>query len=67
MLAQPIQSVPKSLYGMVTNSSNCVFLKLVYIIDGQLQYEKSDELLMEKQSDRTRILQILKQIGAICR
>ena len=66
MLAQPIQSVPKSLYGMVTNSSNFVFLKLVYI-DGQLQYEKSDELLMEKQSDRTRILQILKQIGAICR
>lgn len=65
MLAQPIQQIPKSLYGMVTNGSNFVFIKLVNQT-GNVQYAKSNELLMEKSDDRIQILQILKQIGQNC-
>ena len=50
------------LYGMVTNGSNFVFLKMV-LVDGIPIYAKSDEFLLEKKDDRAQILQILKQIG----
>ena len=50
------------LYGMVTNGSNFVFLKML-LLDGIPVYAKSDEFLLEKKADRTCILQILKQIG----
>jgi hypothetical protein len=65
MLAQPIQKTPKPLYGMVTNGSNFVFIKLMNET-GNAQYAKSNELLMEKLDDRIQILQILKQIGQSC-
>ena len=50
------------LYGMVTNGSNFVFLKMM-LLDGVPVYAKSDEFLLEKKNDRACILQILKQIG----
>ena len=50
------------LYGMVTNGSNFVFLKMM-LMDGIPVYAKSDEFLLEKKNDRACILQILKQIG----
>ncbi len=50
------------LYGMVSNGSNFVFLKMV-LRDGRPVYGKSKELLLEEEADRTQILQILKQIG----
>ena len=50
------------LYGMVTNGSNFVFLKMM-LLDGIPVYAKSDEFLLEKKTDRACILQILKQIG----
>ncbi len=58
----PLPSMP--LYGMVTNGSNFVFLKLM-TVDGKPVYGKSDEFLMEKRSDRIQILQILKQIRQV--
>ena len=50
------------LYGMVTNGSNFVFLKMM-LLDGIPVYAKSDEFLLEKKADRACVLQILKQIG----
>ena len=50
------------LYGMVTNGSNFVFLKMT-LLDGIPVYAKSDEFLLEKKDDRAQILQVLKQIG----
>jgi predicted type IV restriction endonuclease len=52
------------IYGMVTNGSNFVFLKMMRV-DGGSIYGKSDELLIEKKGDRVKILQILKQIGRL--
>jgi hypothetical protein len=52
------------IYGMVTNGSNFVFLKMMQV-EGQSVYGKSDELLIEKKGDRVQILQILKQIGSL--
>jgi hypothetical protein len=52
------------IYGMVTNGSNFVFLKMMQV-EGQSVYGKSDELLIEKKGDRIQILQILKQIGGV--
>jgi hypothetical protein len=50
------------LYGMVSNGSNFVFLKMV-LLDGAPVYAMSDELLLARDSDRIQILQILKQLG----
>lgn len=50
------------LYGMVTNGSNFVFLKMV-LLDGVPVYAKSKEFLLEERDDRAQVLQILKQIG----
>ncbi len=52
------------IYGMVTNGSNFVFLKMTQV-DGRSVYSKSDELLIEKKGDRIQILQILKRIGGV--
>jgi predicted type IV restriction endonuclease len=59
----PASSIP--IYGMVTNGSNFVFLKMAQL-DGKPVYGKSDEFLIEKKGDRTQILQILKKIGSAC-
>jgi Type I restriction enzyme R protein N terminus (HSDR_N) len=59
----PLPSMP--LYGMVTNGSNFVFLKMMVTVDGKPVYGKSDEFLMEKRPDRIQILQILKQIRQV--
>ena len=56
------QHKPNPLYGMVTNGSNFVFLKMM-LLDGIPVYAKSDEFLLEKKNDRACVLQILKQIG----
>jgi hypothetical protein len=58
----PLTSMP--LYGMVTNGSNFVFLKMM-TVDGKPVYGKSDEFLIEKRPDRIQILQILKQIRQV--
>jgi hypothetical protein len=50
------------LYGMVTNGSNFVFLKMMQM-DGTPVYAKSKEFVLEERDDRTQILQILKQMG----
>ena len=50
------------LYGMVTNGSNFVFLKMV-LQDRIPVYAKSKEFLLEERDDRAQVLQILKQIG----
>ncbi len=54
------------LYGMVTNGSNFVFLKMVQK-EGKPIYAKSKELLLEEKDDRIHIAQILKQIGNVCK
>ncbi len=63
MLSHQIrQPTPNPLYGMVTNGSNFVFLKMAQR-EGKPIYAKSKELLLEEQDDRIQILQTLKQIG----
>ncbi len=59
-----LRNEPRSnpLYGMVSNGSNFVFLKMA-LLDGHPVYAKSKELLLEEEADRTQILQILKQMG----
>jgi hypothetical protein len=65
MLSNPIALASREpIYGMVSNGSNFVFLKMMQV-DGRSIYAKSDELLIEKKSDRVKILQILKQIGRL--
>lgn len=60
MLASPNQD--KSVYGMVTNGSNFIFLKLVW--QDKPIYGISDEYtLMRHGNDLYEILQILKTIG----
>ena len=56
----------RPLYGMVTNGSNFVFIKMTQL-DGTPIYGKSDEFLIEQQDDRIQILQILKQIDEVCK
>jgi hypothetical protein len=65
MRSNPIALASREpIYGMVTNGSNFVFLKMMQV-EGQSVYGKSDELLIEKKGDRIQILQILKQIGGV--
>jgi Zn-finger protein len=51
------------LYGMVTNGSNFVFLKLVQ--QGTPVYARSKEFLLEEDDQLRQVLQVLKQLGAI--
>jgi hypothetical protein len=53
----------RPLYGMVTNGSNFVFLKLVQ--QGTPVYARSKEFLLEEDAQLRQVLQILKQLGAI--
>lgn len=58
MMAAPDSSLP--LYGLVTNGSSFVFLKLA----GQ-QYARSKELILDQDEGLVRTLQILKQLAEI--
>jgi len=60
MLASPL---PQPLFGMVTNGSNFVFLKLAQ--QPTAQYARSDELVLERGDDLHRVLQILKRLAAV--
>ena len=61
MLATP--SPERPLYGMVTNGSNFVFLKLVQ--QGTPFYDRSKEFLLEENGQLGQVLQILKRFAAI--
>ena len=62
MLANPYPE--KDVYGMVTNGSNFIFLKLAW--QDQPIYGISDEYtLMRHENDLYEILQILKSIGTV--
>jgi len=61
MLATPQPARP--LYGMVTNGSNFVFLKLVR--QNIPCYARSHEFILEQRNDLETVLQILKRFAAI--
>jgi len=61
MLGTPNPERP--LYGMVTNGSNFVFLKLVQ--QDTPFYARSKEFLLEEDGQLRQVLQILKQLAAI--
>ena len=61
MLATP--SPERPLYGLVTNGSNFVFLKLVR--QGTPFYARSKEFLLEEDGQLGQVLQILKRLAAI--
>jgi hypothetical protein len=61
MLANPQPSYP--LYGLVTNGSNFLFLKMTQ--ENSPRYAKSREFVLENPGDLEMVLQILKQIGNI--
>ncbi|MGB6169800.1 MAG: restriction endonuclease subunit R [Geitlerinemataceae cyanobacterium] len=61
MLASPHPE--RSIYGLVTNGSNFVFLKLVR--REIPQYIRSQEFVLENPHDLDRVLQVLKQLAAI--
>ena len=61
MLASPHPIQP--LFGMVTNGSNFIFLKLVR--HNSLQYARSYEFVLERDDDLCRVLQILKHLAEI--
>ncbi len=58
MIAAPEPSLP--LYGLVTNGSSFMFLKLV----GR-QYARSKELILDQDQGLARTLQILKALAGI--
>jgi predicted type IV restriction endonuclease len=61
MLAAPATN--RTLYGLVTNGSNFVFLHLQR--ESQPSYGKSRELIIDRDDDLAIVLQILKKLGAI--
>ena len=61
MLATP--SPERPLYGLVTNGSNFVFLKLVR--QGTPFYARSKEFLLEEDGQLGQVLQILKRLAAL--
>ena len=61
MLATPQPARP--LYGMVTNGSNFVFLKLVR--QNIPRYARSHEFILEQRNDLETVLQVLKRFAAI--
>ncbi|HIK30392.1 MAG TPA: type I restriction enzyme HsdR N-terminal domain-containing protein [Oscillatoriales cyanobacterium M59_W2019_021] len=61
MLARPNSAGAQ--YGLVTNGSNFVFLKLAP--HPQVHYARSEEFVLENANDLERVLQILKQFAAI--
>ena len=65
MMAAPTPQ--KTLYGMVTNGRNFVFIKLERDLDGGHKpiYAQSKELIIDQDDDLEQVLRILKRIGAI--
>jgi len=61
MLAAP--SSQRSLYGMVTNGSNFVFLKLER--QELPRYGRSREFVLENQGDLGSVLQVMKQLATL--
>jgi hypothetical protein len=61
MLAAPATN--RTLYGLVSNGSNFVFLQLQQ--ESQPSYSKSRELIIDRDDDLAIVLQILKKLGAI--
>jgi len=61
MLAVPHQNRP--LYGLVTNGSSFVFLKLVQ--QGTPRYARSKEFILDQDNGLAITLQIMKKLGAI--
>ncbi|WNZ22678.1 restriction endonuclease subunit R [Leptolyngbya sp. NK1-12] len=61
MLTTPVHDRP--LYGLVTNGSNFVFLKLVW--QANPRYARSQEFVLENPGDLERVLQVLKRLAAV--
>lgn len=61
MLATPDRDRP--LYGLVTNGSNFVFLKLLWQTNPV--YARSQEFVLENPGDLERVLQVLKRLAAV--
>jgi len=61
MLAAPQRNCP--LYGLVTNGTDFVFLKLV--VQEVPCYERSRQFVLEQDYDLEQVLQILKQLAEI--
>jgi predicted type IV restriction endonuclease len=61
MLAAP--QLGKPLYGLVTNGSSFVFLKLMR--NGQPLYAKSKELLLGQDDGLSKTLQIMKRLAEV--
>jgi hypothetical protein len=59
MLASPEHERP--LYGMVTNGSNFIFLKLVH--HAKPSYSLSDEFTLRREGDLFTVVQVLKRLG----
>jgi hypothetical protein len=61
MLATPQPMQP--LYGMVTNGSNFIFLKMIR--QEQPRYARSQEFILERGNDIYTVLQILKRLAEV--
>ncbi|MBT9316642.1 restriction endonuclease subunit R [Leptothoe spongobia] len=61
MLAAPDRELP--LYGLVTNGTDFVFLKLVFE-DGP-HYSRSRQFILDQDQDLAKVLQILKHLAKI--
>lgn len=61
MLAAP--QVKQPVYGLVTNGTDFVFLKL--LVEEIPQYARSRQFILGQDHDLERVLQILKHLGAI--
>jgi hypothetical protein len=61
MLAAPQREVP--LYGLVTNGTDFIFLKLLF--QEVPRYARSRQFVLGQDQDLNRVLQILKGLAAI--
>lgn len=61
MLASPQRDQP--LYGLVTNGSHFMFLKLIW--SDQPRYARSKELILDQDDELAQVLQIMKKLAAI--
>jgi Type I restriction enzyme R protein N terminus (HSDR_N) len=61
MLANPQPNKP--LFGLVTNGSNFIFLKMLQ--QEQISYALSDEFTLRRSNDLYKVLQILKQLSQL--
>lgn len=56
---------PGDRYGLVTNGSHFVFVKLGPVSPDRWDYAKSQEFILDRKDDLAQVLQIMKQLGAI--